>query len=184
MSDSNDQHRQQRQQQEMAEAVGRGMFANDAALIALGIEIVRIAPGAATLRMVVRSDMANGFSICHGGLITTLADSAFAYACNSRNVMTVASGLSVDFLAPAQIGDLLSADATEVSLRGRTGVYDVTVRNQRGEPIAVFRGRSHALPGRQTVPDALPKARLDVQHDALPDVQHGALPEARRNALP
>ncbi len=180
MSDSNDQHRQQRQQQEMAEAVGRGMFANDAALIALGIEIVRIAPGAATLRMVVRSDTANAFSICHGGLITTLADSAFAYACNSRNVMTVASALSVDFLAPAQIGDVLTADAAEVSLRGRTGVYDATVRNQRDEPIAVFRGRSHALPSRQTVPDAPPDVRpgapADVRHDAPPDAQHGALP--------
>lgn len=160
------------QQHRLAEAVGRGMVANDAALAALGIEIVRLAPGGSVLRMAVRSDMLNGFAICHGGLITTLADSAFAYACNSRNVMTVASGLSVDFLAPAQAGDLLTADAVELSLRGRTGVYDVTVRNQRDEPIAVFRGRSHALPGRQTVPDALLDGQPDGQPDVLPDARH------------
>lgn len=138
--------------QQLAEAVGRGMRANDAAVAGLGIEILRLAPGAASLRMTVRDEMLNGFAICHGGLITTLADSAFAYACNSRNVMTVAAGLSVDFLAPAHAGDVLTADASEVSLRGRTGVYDVTVRNQRGEPVAVVRGRSHSLGGRQTVP--------------------------------
>ena len=102
--------------------------------------------------MVVRADMLNGFATCHGGFITTLADSAFAFACNSRNDMTVASGLSIDFLAPAREGDCLTAEAAEVSLAGRTGVYDVNVRNQRGEAIAVFRGRSYCIKGKPTVP--------------------------------
>ena len=87
-----------------------------------------------------------------GGFITTLADSAFAFACNSRNQMTVASGLSIDFLAPARKGDRLIAEATEVSLAGRTGVYDVNVRNQDNVPVAVLRGRSYAMKGRMTVP--------------------------------
>ena len=105
--------------------------------------------------MTVRADMLNGFDICHGGFITTLADSAFAFACNARNEMTVASGLSIDFLAPAREGDRLTAEAREVSLAGRTGVYDVSVRNQRGEAIAVFRGRSYCLKGKATVPLAV-----------------------------
>jgi acyl-CoA thioesterase len=101
--------------------------------------------------MIVRADMLNGFATCHGGFITTLADSAFAFACNSRNVMTVASGLSVDFVAPAREGDRLTAKAKEVSLAGRTGVYDVNVFNQRQEAVAVFRGRSYAMKGRAAV---------------------------------
>ena len=109
-------------------------------------------PGHATITMAVRADMLNGFDTCHGGYITTLADSAFAFACNSHNTMTVASGLSVDFLAPGREGDVLTARAVEVSLAGRTGVYDVVVSNQRGESVAVFRGRSYAIKGRPTVP--------------------------------
>jgi len=138
--------------QAIAEHVRTGMLANDRATQGLGIAITAIAPGRATLEMTVRADMLNGFDICHGGFITTLADSAFAFSCNARNDMTVASGLSIDFLAPAREGDRLTAVATEVSLAGRTGVYDVNVHNQRGETIAVMRGRSYAMKGRPTVP--------------------------------
>ena len=138
--------------QALADHVRTGMLANDRATQGLGIHIAAMGPGHATLEMVVRADMLNGFDTCHGGFITTLADSAFAFACNSRNDMTVASGLSIDFLAPAREGDCLTAEAAEVSLAGRTGVYDVNVRNQGGEAIAVFRGRSYCIKGQPTVP--------------------------------
>ena len=140
--------------QQIAAHVQHGMLANDRATRALGMRITHIAPGHATVEMPVRDDMLNGFDTCHGGFITTLADSAFAFACNSRNTMTVASGLSIDFLAPARGGDVLVAQAQEVSLAGRTGVYDVAVHNQRGAAIAVFRGRSYAMKGRTTVAQA------------------------------
>lgn len=142
--------------QALADHVRLGMLAHDRATRALGMEITSMEPGHATITMAVRADMLNGFDTCHGGYITTLADSAFAFACNSRNTMTVASGLSVDFLAPGREGDVLTARAVEVSLAGRTGVYDVVVTNQRGESVAVFRGRSYAIKGRPTV--ALPAA--------------------------
>lgn len=145
--------------QAVADHVRHGMLANDRATQALGMQITDMGPGHATITMTVRSDMLNGFATCHGGFITTLADSAFAFACNSRNEMTVASGLAVDFLAPGREGDLLTARAVEVSLAGRTGVYDVTVTNQRGEQVAVFRGRSYALKGRPTVPLAAETAQ-------------------------
>ena len=101
--------------------------------------------------MTVRADMLNGFDICHGGFITTLADSAFAFACNSHNEQTVASGVAVDFMAPGRPGDELVAEAKEVFVAGRTGVYDVTVTNQDGELIAVMRGKSYRLKGRAVV---------------------------------
>jgi len=101
--------------------------------------------------MTVRRDMLNGFGICHGGLIATLADTAFAYGCNSYNEMTVASGFDVDLLAASQEGDVLTSVAEEVHRAGRTGLYDIVVTNQRGERIAVFRGRSYRLKGRPTV---------------------------------
>ena len=145
----------QRTLQQTAEYVRDGMLRNDAATRGLGMDVVDIGPGHATVRMVVRADMLNGHGTCHGGFITALADSAFAFACNAGNEMTVASGLSIDFLAPGREGDVLTAEGVEVSRAGRTGVYDVTVRNQRGELIAVFRGRSYTMKGRQTV--ALPQ---------------------------
>ena len=140
--------------QATADHVAVAMMREDRACQALGIAVASIAPGRAVMTMTVRPDMLNGFGICHGGLIATLADSAFAYACNAYNELTVASGLSVDVLAPGREGDRLTAAAEEVSLAGRTGVYDVTVTNQRGERIAVFRGRSHRMKGRPTVPPA------------------------------
>ncbi|MCU0868642.1 MAG: hydroxyphenylacetyl-CoA thioesterase PaaI [Burkholderiales bacterium] len=137
--------------QALAEAVGREMLAVDAASSGLGMRIVAIGPGFATLSMDVRDDMLNGFRICHGGYLTTLADSAFAFACNSRNALTVASSIGVDFVAPARAGDTLIAEAREVSLKGRTGVYDVTVRNAAGDTVAVLRGRSYRLQDRKVI---------------------------------
>lgn len=131
--------------QAMAEKVRDVMFADDAASRMLGLQITEVSPGRAVAAMTVRADMLNGFAICHGGLIATLADSAFAFACNSRNALTVASGFGIDILKSARLGDVLTATAAETSLAGRTGLYDITVTNQRGELIAVFRGRSHRL---------------------------------------
>ena len=134
------------------EAVGAHMFAADRASRGLGMRIVALGAGTARLEMTVRDDMLNGHEICHGGFITTLADSAFAFACNSRNQLTVAAGLTVDFLAPVKRGEVLTADAAEVSLRGRTGVYDIVVTNQLGVRVALVRGRSAALRGQTVMP--------------------------------
>ena len=140
--------------QQTAELVRDGMFSRDRAAQSLAMRITRIAPGEATIEMAVRDDMLNGFDTCHGGFITTLGDTAFAYACNTRNELTVASGLSVDFVAPGRPGDVLVAEAKELSQAGRTGVYDVTIRNRQGQLIALFRGKSYSMKGKPTVPDA------------------------------
>ena len=137
--------------QQLAEAVRQRMFANDAASQAMGMQIEAVGPGFARIAMTVRADMLNGFKICHGGLITTLADSAFAFGCNSHNEMTVASGIVVDFLAPAHEGDRLVAECHEVARTGKTGVYDIHVTNQHGRKVMVMRGRSHTLKGRPVV---------------------------------
>jgi acyl-CoA thioesterase len=131
----------------LAQAVGRAMYAADIASQSLGMRLVAVGPGWATLTMRVRADMLNGHKTCHGGLIFSFADSAFAFACNSRNASTVAAGCTIDFLAPAREGDVLTADARERSLGGRTGIYDVTVADQDGRAIALFRGRSHRIQG-------------------------------------
>lgn len=138
--------------QQIAEHVRDGMFARDRAAQGLHMRITHIAPGEATIEMPVTDNMLNGFDICHGGFITTLGDTAFAYACNSFNEMTVASGLSVDFVAPGRPGDVLVAEARMVSQAGRTGVYDVHIRNHQGVAIALFRGRSYCMKGKPTVP--------------------------------
>lgn len=137
-----------------AVAVRDAMLAHDTVLRTLGIAVGAVAPGRALCTMSVRADMLNGFAICHGGLVTTLADTAFAYACNSYDELTVASGFAIDILAPSHEGDLLSAEAHEVSKSGRTGVYDVVVRNQHGRTVAVFRGRSYTMKGRPVVAGA------------------------------
>ena len=137
--------------QQIADKVRVGMLANDRATKWLGMQILEVTPGHAVLRMTVRDEFLNGHDICHGGLITTLADSAFAFACNSYNELTVASGFAVDLLAPGRLGDVLTATCHEVSKAGRTGVYDCEVRNQRGERVAVFRGRSYTARGRPAV---------------------------------
>jgi acyl-CoA thioesterase len=120
------------------------MLAADRASAALGIEVVEHAPGWARARMTVRPDMVNGHDIAHGGLVFALADTAFACACNGWGPATVAAGADITFLTPAHTGDLLEAEAKVRSRRGRSGIYDVTVR--RGDDvIAEFRGRSTEL---------------------------------------
>ncbi|OYU74520.1 MAG: phenylacetic acid degradation protein PaaD [Burkholderiales bacterium PBB5] len=140
--------------QQTAEAVRDAMWVGDHATKMLGLRITAIAPGSATIEMTVRQDMLNGHAICHGGLITTLADSAFAFACNAYNELTVASGFTVDLVAPGRLDDVLTARCTEVSKAGRTGVYDVEVSNQRGERNAIFRGRSYTMRGKPVIPAA------------------------------
>ena len=139
--------------QQKADLVREGMFRNDRASKQLGMRIIEVTPGSATLSMTVRDDMLNGHDLCHGGLIATLADSTFAFACNSYNELTVASGFAIDLLAPGRLGDVLTARCTEVSKAGRTGVYDAEITNQRGERIAVFRGRSYTMKGKPAVPE-------------------------------
>lgn len=131
--------------QELAERSHAAMWVGDRACQGLGIEVLVVSPGAAMLSMRVREDMLNGLGLCHGGLIATLADSAFAYACNSWGDATVASGFGIDLLAPAKLGDRLTATARVVTRAGRTGLYDVEVTNQDGHIVAVFRGRSTTL---------------------------------------
>lgn len=129
----------------------RRMWAADEASAMLGMQLEQVSPGEGRVSMLVRPDMVNGHDLCHGGLIATLADSAFALACNSHGPVTVAAGFSVEFLAPGRLGQTLFADAREVSRRGHSGVYDVTVRAddpEGGEVIAEFRGRSRTLPDR------------------------------------
>jgi acyl-CoA thioesterase len=126
----------------------RQMWADDPASRALGMDLTELAPGRAVVAMRVRPDMVNGHAVAHGGLVASLADSAFALACNSRGVPTVAAGFDVAFLEPAHAGDLLVATAVERSLRGRSGIYDVTVHRDGPDDhsvIAEFRGRSRAL---------------------------------------
>jgi acyl-CoA thioesterase len=133
--------------QSLAESVAAEMFARDRASKAMGMRISKVGPGRAELTMKVRADMLNGHATCHGGFIFTLADSAFAFACNSANMNTVASGCSIDFIAPAREDDVLTAIGRERSLSGRTGVYDIEVTNQRGETVALFRGKSYRIKG-------------------------------------
>jgi phenylacetic acid degradation protein PaaD len=134
-------------QRQIAERVATAMFARDAASQSLGMEVKEVRPGYARLTLLVRPDMLNGHAICHGGIVFSLADSAFAFACNSRDQSTVASGCSIDFLAPARSGDELTAEAMERALLGRIGIYDVTVTNQEGKTVALFRGRSYRVTG-------------------------------------
>ncbi len=131
----------------LAQASADHMFAQDPATRGLGISLLEIRPGYARMQMQVRPDMLNGHQTCHGGFIFTLADSAFAFACNSYNVQTVAAGCNIEFLAPAYEGELLLAEAVEQSKSGRTGVYDVVVSNPAGRKVALMRGKSHQLKG-------------------------------------
>ena len=135
-------------EQRLAEAVGREMQAQDAASRALGMVVEEIGPGQARLRMTVRDDMINGHDLCHGGLIFTLADSAFAFACNARNRATVAAAAEIQFVSPARKGETLVAVARERASSGRTGIYDIEVAEQEsGRLVALFRGRAHRIEG-------------------------------------
>jgi len=121
------------------------MYAEDAASQCLGVQISDVAPGRATATMTVTDDMVNGHGICHGGYVFTLADTAFAFACNTYDDVTVAAGADISFLEPVHRGDELTATAVELSRRGRSGLYDVTVRTGAGTVVAEFRGRSRSL---------------------------------------
>ena len=141
--------------QELAARVGQSMFAADAASREfLQMELLACEPGRAVMRMTVREPMLNGHKICHGGLIFTLADSTFAFACNSRNKVTVAAGCSIEFLKPAHLGDVLTCEGVEQLLQGRHGVFDMKVTNQRGEVVAMFRGKSAQIQGTVIPEDA------------------------------
>jgi len=131
----------------LARATGEHMYARDKATQGLGIELLEVKLGYARMQMCVRADMLNGHAMCHGGFIFTLADSTFAFACNSYNMQTVAAGCTIEFLAPAFEGESLQAEATEQSRSGKTGVYDVVVTNPEGRKIALMRGKSHQLKG-------------------------------------
>lgn len=133
--------------QHIAERCARSLLANDRAARALGIGIEGVAPGFARLCLSVRSDMLNGHGICHGGILFTLADTAFAIACNTYDAVTVAAAAAIDFLGPAHSGDELVAEARELWRSRRSGIYEISVRNQRGETLALFRGRSHCIGG-------------------------------------
>ena len=126
--------------------LARRMWADDVASRTLGMDLRELSPGRSVVAMTVRPDMVNGHDLCHGGLIAALADSAFALACNSHGTATVAGGFDITFLEPARRGDVLVATADERVLRGRSGVYDVTVRREDDTVVAEFRGRSRALP--------------------------------------
>ncbi len=144
--------------QQIAEATRDAMWKGDRASQGLGMKMLAVGPGTATMSMRVREDMLNGHDTCHGGFITTLADSTFAFACNAYNDVTVASGFDVNIVAAARLGDELTASAVEISKSGRTGVYDITVRNQAGQIIAAFRGRSYTMKGKPVVA-GLPSTR-------------------------
>jgi len=135
---------------DQARQCAAAMWADDRASQALGMRLESVAPGRATMAMRVREDMVNGHGICHGGYLATLADSAFAFACNTYNEVTVAAGFEVTFVASASLGDELVAEACERVRYGRSGIYDVTVRHVTGDDpggrvVAEFRGRSRGL---------------------------------------
>jgi acyl-CoA thioesterase len=134
--------------QALAEAVRAHMYARDHTAQALGITVEAIGPGFARCRMAVRQDMVNGHGLAHGGLTFTLADAAFAYACNAGNRATVAQGAQISFTAPARLGDELIASAREQSRSGRIGIYDVEVAKADGTVVALFRGTSYETRGR------------------------------------
>jgi acyl-CoA thioesterase len=149
--------------QQIAEACGGRLYELDHAARALGVVLDRIEPGRSRMSMTVREDMVNSHGICHGGMIFSLADCAFAYSCNSHNRKTVAAGATIDYISTARLGDRLTAVAEERAVAGRTGVYDVLVVDQDGKLIACFRGRSYRVagnivPGRTEPMDSEPSA--------------------------
>ena len=131
----------------LPERVATEMLANDSATKTLGMQVESIGEFTATLSMTVRADMLNGHATCHGGFIFALADSAFAFACNSDNQRTVAAGCSIEYLRPAHEGDRLTAVAEVLAVGSRLGVFDIQVTNQHGKTIALFRGKSSRIGG-------------------------------------
>jgi len=133
--------------QAVADAVGKGMYEKDRTAHALGMTLLEIRQGYARMSMTVRGDMLNGHGTCHGGLIFTLADTAFAYACNSSNNATVAQSCTITFLASPREGDVLTATAQERQRGRRTGFTDIDIADQNGKLVAVFRGHSYQVNG-------------------------------------
>lgn len=134
--------------QRIAEDAARTLYAQDRASQALGMRIERVGPGESVVSMRIQANMTNGHGLCHGGLIFALADSSFAFACNSYGASTVAASASIDFLAPGRDGDTLTATARELWRGKRSGLYEVAVTNQHGATLALFRGRSQQVAGR------------------------------------
>ncbi|MEX3945242.1 hydroxyphenylacetyl-CoA thioesterase PaaI [Paraburkholderia sp. BR10937] len=132
---------------ELARAAAQAMYEADGCTRALGMELLEVRAGYARLSMAVRPEFLNGHQTCHGGMIFSLADSAFAFACNSYNINTVAAGCSIEFLRPVLRDEVLTAEAVEQVLSGRNGVYDIRVTNQAGETVALFRGKSAQIRG-------------------------------------
>ena len=138
---------------DLARRVGEAMFAADrASRDTMQMELLECRSGAAVMRMTVRERHLNGHDICHGGFIFTLADSTFAFCCNSHNHSAVAAGCSIEFLKPARQGDVLTCVGQEQILQGRHGIYDMKVTNQRGEVVAMFRGKSAQIQGQVVQP--------------------------------
>lgn len=135
------------EEQELAERCATGMFERDRASQIAGMRIEAIAPGYARVSMRLLAEMINGHQTAHGGAIFALADSAFAFACNSRNRLTVAQHCSITYITPAREGELLVAEAKELNLSGRFGIYDVIVTAEDGRAVAIFRGHSAAVSG-------------------------------------
>jgi acyl-CoA thioesterase len=131
--------------QALAQACADAMWADDRASPSLGMTLDHVAPGTARMSMTVTERMVNGHGMCHGGLIFTLADSTFAFACNSRNQRAVAAQCAITFLRPARLGERLTATAAMRASAGRTGIYDIAVTNEAGVPVAEFRGHSRDL---------------------------------------
>ena len=142
---------------EIATACAETMWAEDRASQALGMKVEKVAPGEAMLSMTVRPDMTNGHDICHGGFIFTLADSTFAFACNTYDQRTVAHQCAVTFIAPVRQGEVLTAHAVERNRAGRGGIYDVTVRDSKNIVVAEFRGHSRTIAGSLLAPDHIKK---------------------------
>jgi acyl-CoA thioesterase len=133
---------------ELAQESARIMWAEDTATRHVGMQLLEVTPGRAKLSLTVRDEFTNGHGMCHGGYIFILADSAFAFACNSHNQRAVAASAAIEFIAAAQRGDLLTAECAEQSRGGRSGLYDTRVTDQNGRLIALFRGRSATIRGR------------------------------------
>jgi acyl-CoA thioesterase len=136
--------------QRIAEQAAQALYQRDRASQALGMHLAAVRPGWARVTMTVRADMVNGHDVCHGGVVFSIADSAFAFACNAYNEKTVAAAGAIDFLAAVRAGDELTAEARELWRTRRNGIYEITVTNQRGEPVALFRGRSYRIDGQVT----------------------------------
>lgn len=140
---------------DLASRCAQALFDRDAASQGLGMRLLASGPGTARVGMSVRAEMLQGHGTCHGGFLFALADSAFAFACNSHNDATVAQGCSIEYIAPALLDDTLTAECTELSRGKRTGTYDVRIENQHGKLIALFRGKSYQVRGSVLEPETL-----------------------------